>query len=202
MSARPAFLLLPLVLILAACAGGGGSSTALPGAVVPSAGPAAPDDVLRVGDFISVQLSGVPAEDAYVQQMKVDESGNISLPYIGTIPVAGQTSVQVKQRAEALYKLGRFFTTPNITVTSQQSRYVTVSGEVRSPQRIFYQRELTVMGAIATCGGFTEYANRRKIRLLRAGKVIDFNAVEALTDPTKDVPMQPDDMIQVERSIF
>jgi polysaccharide export outer membrane protein len=188
--------------VLASCAGSGKSSqsTASVPTVVPSQ--AGQNDVLRVGDMIVVQLSGVPADDQFIQQMKVDESGSISLPYIGSIPVAGQTTVQVKERAEALYKMGRFFTTPNVTVTSQQQRFVSVNGEVRAPQRILHQRELTAMGAIATCGGFTEYANRREIRLLRGGQVIRFNALDILKDPSRDIPLLPDDIIQVDRSIF
>lgn len=190
---------------LASCgsSGSGGSSSSSTGTlptVVPSQ--ASGNDPLRVGDMITVQLSGVPASDQFTQQMKVDESGSISLPYIGSIPVLGQTTVQVKDRAEALYKMGRFFTTPNITVTSQQSRFVSVNGEVRAPQRIFHQRELTAMGAIATCGGFTEYANKREIRLLRSGQVITFNAGEIMKDPSRDIPLLPDDIIQVNRSIF
>jgi polysaccharide export outer membrane protein len=189
---------------LAACAGGGGSSRSTSSSTIPTVVPsqAGQDDLLRVGDMIMVQLSGVPTDDQFIQQMKVDESGSISLPYIGSIPVAGQTTVQVKERAEALYKMGRYFTTPNVTVTSQQQRFVSVSGEVRAPQRILHQRELTAMGAIATCGGFTEYANRREIRLLRGGQVIRFNAPDILKDPSRDIPLLPDDIIQVDRSIF
>lgn len=190
---------------LAACAGSGTSTPTFSGTmptpnVVPSQG--APDDRLRVGDLVVVQLSGVPTDDQFIQQMKVDESGSISLPYIGSIPVAGQTTVQVKERAEALYKMGRYFTNPNITVTSQQQRFVSVNGEVRTPQRILHQREMTAMGAIASCGGFTEYANKREIRLLRGGQVLKFSAVEILKDPSRDIPLLPDDIIQVDRSIF
>lgn len=191
---------------LASCAGGGGDTanrTAFP-TVTPATAQndAAGNDLLRIGDPITVQLSGVPAEDAYVEQMKVDESGSISLRYIGSIRVAGMTTVMVKERIEALYKLGKFYTTPNVNVTSQPSRFVSVTGDVRSPQRIFHQKDLTVMGAIATCGGFTEYANKRAVRLLRGSEVMVINAIEVLKDPSKDVPLLPNDQVQVDRSIF
>jgi len=189
---------------LAACAGSNSTSTGAGSTAAPTVVPAqgVPDDRLRVGDLVVIQLSGVPTDDQFIQQMKVDESGSISLPHIGSIPVLGQTTVQVKERAEALYKMGRYFTNPNITVTSQQQRFVSVSGEVRAPQRILHSRELTAAGAIATCGGFTEYANKREIRLLRGGQVIKFNASEIMKDPSRDIPLLPDDIIQVDRSIF
>ncbi|MDX6767729.1 MAG: polysaccharide biosynthesis/export family protein [Candidatus Methylacidiphilales bacterium] len=196
-----------LMVLFSGCAGLGGgasrdSSSSFP-TVTPTVGQDSEgNDLLRVGDSLSVQLSGVPAEEAYVQQMKVDESGSISLPYIGGIKVTGMTTVMVKERIETLYKLGRFYTTPNVTVTSQQSRFINVTGDVRSPQRIFYAKDLTVMGAIATCGGFTDYSNKRAVKLLRGKEIMLINAVEVLKDPSKDVPLLPDDIIQVDRSIF
>jgi polysaccharide biosynthesis/export protein VpsN len=198
--------LLALV-VLTSCGGGGGKTPANSATfptVTPSAGQgdAAGNDLFRVGDTLTVQLSGVPAEDQYNQQMKVDESGSISLPYIGSVKVVGATTVMVKERIETLYKLGRFYTTPNVTVTSQQSRFVSVTGDVRSPQRIFHSKDLTVMGAIATCGGFSEYANKRAVKLSRGNEIMVINAVEVLKDPSKDVPLLPDDRIQVDRSVF
>lgn len=198
---------LPVLLVFSACVGGTGkgpSNSASFPTVTPSLsqGDSFGNDLFRIGDSLTVQLSGVPNEDQYTQTMKVDESGSISLPYIGTVRVLGSTTVMVKERIEALYKMGRFYTTPNVTVTAQQARFVVVSGDVRSPQRIFHSKDLTVMGAIATCGGFSDYANKRAIKLSRGSEIMVINALEVLKDPSKDVPLMPDDRIQVERSIF
>ena len=89
-----------------------------------------------------------------------------------------------------------------MSVTSQQARFVSVNGEVRSPQRIYHAKDLTVLGAIATCGGFTDFSDRRNVKLLRNDKVIEFNAIEMIEDPSKDIPLLPEDMIQVGKSVF
>ncbi|MGF1678771.1 MAG: polysaccharide biosynthesis/export family protein [Candidatus Methylacidiphilales bacterium] len=160
------------------------------------------DDVFRKGDLLRVELTGVPPQDINNFDLKVDESGNISMPHIGGIRAEGLTSVTLKEKIEVMYKISNIYNNPNVTVTSQQARFVVVNGEVRAPQRIFYAKDLTALGAIATCGGFNDFADRRQVKLLRAGSVIEFNAVEILADPSRDIPLLPDDAIQVNKSVF
>lgn len=160
------------------------------------------EDVFRKGDFLNIELNGVPSGEAGQFNVKVDESGNISMPHIGNIRAEGLNSVTLKEKIEIMYKMAQIYNSPNVSVTSQQARFVSISGEVRSPQRLYHAKDLTVLGAIATTGGFTDYADRRNVKLLRDGQVIVFDAVEMLEDPTKDIPLLPDDKIQVDRSIF
>jgi polysaccharide export outer membrane protein len=147
-------------------------------------------------------LSGVPPEDQGVYEVRVDEAGQISMPYIGNIQAAGLTTVALKQRIESSYKGRGIYSTPNVTIYTREVRFVNVTGEVRVPQRVPYTKDLTALGAIAACGGFTDFANRRKVRLLRGGQLIEFNATSILQDPSKDIPLSPDDKIQVDRSVF
>jgi len=160
------------------------------------------DDNFRKGDFVRVELSGVPTQDQSMFELKVDESGNISMPHIGTIKAEGMNSATLKEKIELMYKMAQIYNNPNVSITSQQARYVSVSGEVRAPQRIYHAKDLTVLGAIATCGGFTNFSDRRSVKLLRKGRVIQFNAIEMIQDPTKDIPLLPEDIIQVQKSVF
>lgn len=199
------FLFLPVasLLFLTACAGGPSSSgTPAPTTIDRKADPYAQNDLLRVGDSLIIRLTGVPDPEQGTFEAKVDEGGQISMPHIGGVPAAGLTTVQLKEKIETLYKLEKIYKNPNITILTQQARFVSVTGEVRAPQRLFHSKDLTALGAIASCGGFTDYANRRRVRILRGSQVIEFNALEALGDPSKDVPLYPDDKIQVDRSIF
>ncbi len=205
-----ACLLFSLITLIG-CAGGPGSTPSTPTfsntSMTPSSSgstsdPYARKDLLRVGDALIIRLTGVPDAEQGVYETKVDEGGQVSMPHIGAVPAANLTTVQLKEKIETLYKMQRIYTNPNITVTTQQSRYVSVTGEVRAPQRLFHSKDLTALGAIASCGGFTDYANRRKVRILRGTQAIEFNAQAALTNPANDVPMFPDDKIQVDRSVF
>lgn len=79
---------------------------------------------------------------------------------------------------------------------------ISVGGEVKSPQLLEYQPDLTVMRAINAAGGFKEYANRSKVRVARGGKTIIIDAKEILTDPSKDIALQPGDSIDVPETFW
>jgi len=80
------------------------------------------------------------------------------------------------------------------------SRPITVGGEVRTPNSYPHPGRLTVLKAIDLAGGFTEFANRRKVKIIRSGKTIIVNCKKALEDPEKfDVEVFPGDKVQVDR---
>jgi protein involved in polysaccharide export with SLBB domain len=163
---------------------------------------AGPDDRIRTGDTLIVRISGVPSQDQGVYEAKVNEAGEISMPYIGNLQATGLTAAELKNKIETTYREKKIFTNPSVIVNTSEVRFVTVSGEVRAPGRVQYTKDLTVVGAIADRSGFTDYANRKKVRLLRKGKIIEFNAFDIIDGRTPDIPMQPGDVISVERSIF
>ena len=159
-------------------------------------------DLLRIGDTIIIRLTGVPTADQGIFEVKIDESGKISMPYIGSVSAANATTVQLKKLIEGTYIKGEIFTNPNVTVDLKEQRFVDVTGEVRMPQRVPYTKDLTAMGAVAACGGFTDFANRRKVKLTQAGVTREFNAKEIQADQGRDIKLTPNDKIQVDRSIF
>ena len=77
-----------------------------------------------------------------------------------------------------------------------------MGGDVRAQQRVPFTADLTVLGAITAAGGFTEYADQSKVRLLRDGKVIMINIKDVRKDPTKDLKLRPGDKIQVSQSFW
>jgi polysaccharide export outer membrane protein len=158
------------------------------------------DDPFRKGDFVQITLAGVPDGGKFSE--RVDENGNISMPHLGSFRAEGLNTVQLKEKIEAMYRLAQIYTTPVVSVQSQQARFITVTGDVRGARRIYYSKDLTVLGAIATCGGFTNFADRDQVKILRGDQVIIFDAKAALKDPRKDMAILPDDKIFVPRSPF
>jgi len=196
---------------------GGGGSSALQGAPAPDpmgggapgGGVMAPNlgaidtsDLLRGGDTLIIRLTGVPQADQGIFEVKIDESGKVSMPYIGSVSAANLTTVQLKKAIEDTYLQQEIFTNPNVTVDLKEQRFVDVTGEVRMPQRVPYTKDLTALGAVAACGGFTDFANRRKVKLTQGGVTREFNAKEIQTDPSRDIRLLPNDKIHVDRSIF
>jgi protein involved in polysaccharide export with SLBB domain len=165
----------------------------------------AQDAVLREGDQIEIRLGGVPAEE--VSQVTgvytVDGDGFINMPHIGKVRASGATQSQLQGAIESTYKSQQIYTNPSITLAVPNSaRFVDVGGDVRAQQRVPFTADLTVLGAITAAGGFTEFADQSKVKLLRDGKVIMINIKDVRKDPSKDLKLKPGDKIQVPQSFW
>ena len=77
-----------------------------------------------------------------------------------------------------------------------------VGGDVKSPRRVEFTADLTVLGAINAAGGFTEFADQAKVRLLRDGRASAINIKEIRKDPSKDPRLKPGDTIEVPKSFW
>ena len=163
------------------------------------------DAVLRAGDQIEIRIGGVPSEE--VSQVTgiytVDGDGFINMPHIGKVHAAGATQSQLQSAIESSYKSQQIYTNPSITLSvPNTARFVDVGGDVKSQQRVPFTADLTVLGAITAAGGFTEYADQSKVKLLRDGKVIMISIKDVRKDPTKDIKLKPGDKIQVPQSFW
>ncbi len=154
---------------------------------------------LRPGDSLSVALLGVP--DASTSTVQVDEQGFISLPFIGTIHAAGTSTAELSQRVRQTYLEKKIYTAVDVSVTVTE-RFVYVGGEVVHPGRIVWSPDLTLAKAIQTAGGFTLYARKGKVSLIRDNAAYDINVQLAQRNPGQDPRLTPGDSIQVPRSAF
>jgi len=165
----------------------------------------AQDAVLRAGDQIEIRIGGVPAEE--ISQVTgvytVDGEGFVNLPHIGKIRALGATQAQLQSAIEGTYKAQQIYTNPSITLAVPNSaRFVDVGGDVRAPQRVPFTADLTLLGAINAAGGFTEYADQSKVKLLRDGSATTVNVKEVRRDPSKDPKLRPGDKVEVPQSFW
>jgi len=156
--------------------------------------------VFRAGDTLDVRLSGVPNEEiaAFSSPQAIDDGGMLNLPYIGKIKVSGMDASQAQHTIEAKLKAEKIFTNPTITLNIQTStRLVNVTGDVKASGRVAYTADLTVMSAIAGAGGFTDFADKKRVKLVRAGKVQVLDTTKFSVHPDQDVKVLPGDQIFV-----
>ena len=184
-----------LVAVFTGCATDAGSTTGA-NPVIPAATSSAQ---LRAGDSLTVTLQGIP--DPSTNTVQIDEQGNISLPYIGTLAAAGINTGELAQRVRETYIAKKFYTTVDVSV-SVTERYVYVGGEVVRPGRIVWTPDLTVTKAIQSAGGFTLYAKETRISLVREQKSYDLDVKLAQKSTAQDPRLMPGDSIQLPRSPF
>jgi protein involved in polysaccharide export with SLBB domain len=159
------------------------------------------NDLIREGDKITVRLSGVP-DDGYFNEIQVPASGDITVPLLTqSFHAVGHSTSELAGEITEAYKAQKIYSNPVVTVLPEE-RYVNVGGEVRGPARVVYSADSTLMSTISSCGGFTEYADRRHVRILRGQQVMYVDAVAAAQNPGADPAVYPGDQIYVPRTIF
>ena len=160
---------------------------------------------LRVGDPLDLKISGVPAEEqAQVNNTyTVDASGTINLPYINKVKADGLTPAQLSGAIEGAYRANKIYSNPTITIVmAPTARFVNVGGAVRSPSRVPFTEDMTLLTAINAAGGFNDFADQRKVRVLRGTAVKVYDVRESRRDPSRDIKLQPGDRVEIPQSFF
>ena len=160
---------------------------------------------LRAGDPIEIRIGGVP-NDEQVQvnnSYTVDSNGAVNLPYINRVRAQGLTPAQLARAIEETYRANKIYTNPNITITMQPTaRFVNVGGAVRTPNRVPFTEDITLLAAINAAGGFNDFADQKRVRLLRGSEVKVFDVRQFRRDPSLDVKLQPGDRVEVPQTFF
>jgi len=156
---------------------------------------------VRTGDEISIRITGTGTTLDNVYAESIADTGDISLPYIDQIKALGKTPQELSADVKKAYIDGGFFRVINITC-SLKDRYFYIRGEVRNSGRYLWSSDMSILKAITTAGGFTDFANPRDVRIDRRGQLIKVNCSLAYSDPKYDIPLLPSDSVTIPRSIF
>jgi len=153
-----------------------------------------PQDVLRIDVWKEPDIS---------RTIPVRPDGKITLPLLNDVQAAGMTAMQL---AASLHdSLSKFLTNPQVTVTVTEinSRRVYITGEVVRAGALPLLPGMTVLQALSSSGGFTQFAKTKSIYVLRTeeGKQVKhpFNYKEVVKGNLQDqnIVLQPGDVIVV-----
>jgi protein involved in polysaccharide export with SLBB domain len=158
-------------------------------------------DSLEPGNQITITFSGL-STIPIPYSCRIREDGTISPPYLKEpVVAAGKTVGELELELEQKY-VPDIYKTINVTIKTAD-RFFYVGGEVRQPSRQIFIGRITVTQAIQSAGDFTDFADQREVRVIRAnGKVDIIDCKAALDDPTRDLPVYPGDNIVVGRRLF
>lgn len=156
---------------------------------------------LVVGDLIVVSFSDVPPPGLLEIRTRIPADGMITLHYNVRVKALGKTIDELQRDIRNAYVPSLYV---NLTaVVKTDERVYFVGGEVRIPNRQVYQASMTVLRAIDTAGGFTDFANKKKIELRRAnGEVFVIDWFKASKNPRLDLQVLPNDHITVGRKFL
>ena len=153
-----------------------------------------PQDVLRIDVWREAEVS---------RAVPVRPDGKISLPLLNDVQAAGLTPM--KLAAVIADGLTKYINNPQVTVTVSEinSRRIYVTGEVSRAGAFPLLPNMTVLQALSSSGGFTQFAKLKNIYVLRTdnGKQVKlpFNYKDAVNGkkPEQNVLLQPGDVIVV-----
>ncbi len=146
-----------------------------------------PDYVIGAQDVLDVS---VWKEAELTRTVPVRPDGKISMPLLNDVQAAGLTPTQLA--ASITTGLKRFVTDPQVTIIVSQinSQRVYISGEVTRAGAYPLLPDMTVLQALSSAGGFTQFANTKKIYVLRGsgGKAekFPFNYKEVVNGKNAD----------------
>lgn len=164
---------------------------------------------LGVGDTV---IFRVLEDQEEPKPLTVTDTGDLDVPELGLVKAAGKTSkelaFEIKSKLEqttyyrATVQLGIQLLNKTIS-----GRRIYIAGQVRTtgPQEIPAGETWTVSRAIMGAGGFTDYADKKKVRVIRAGskgnhgKTYVVNVAEVLEkgQTQSDLDVEPEDLIFV-----
>ena len=106
-------------------------------------------------------------EEDFTREVFVRMDGKITVPLLDDIHAAGLTTMQIKKEIET--KLKEFIENPVVTVNVKNplSQKFYILGEVVNTGEYQLVKKLTILQAFALAGGFTEWASKNEIILLR-----------------------------------
>lgn len=173
----------------------------------PALSPPPADDAfesLGQGDVIEVKVFREPDLDGV---FRVGSDGRIDFPLIGGIEVVGQRPEEV---AEAIRTrlAGDYLKDPQVTVLvrQQNSRKVHVFGQVAQAGTFTYRPGMTVIEAITSAGGFTEFAAPNRTRVTRvkdgAEDVSELRAGDIGEGKAPNFYLRPGDIVFVPEAAF
>jgi polysaccharide export outer membrane protein len=142
-------------------------------------------------------------EEALTRTIPVRMDGKISLPLIQEVKATGLTPLQLKEVLTRKFK--EFIENPivSVTVTEANSCKVYVMGLVKSPGVYRLRSETYVVQMISVAGGFTDWANQKKILIVRKEEgrekriKVNYKKIMSGKDPGSNVILKAGDTILV-----
>lgn len=169
------------------------------------------DDKKKLGSNDWVSFRVVEDRDNESQRLRVNDNGELEVPYVGLVPAKGKSCKELAYSIKSLLEKEYYYhATVILAVDRVSDKYkgrVYVYGSVKGqgPQEIPPDESYTVSKAIIKAGGFGDFANKRKVKLTRKNGQefsVDLKRVIEEGHTEEDLELQPDDQIYVPQRLI
>src|SRR5882724_3982102 len=169
------------------------------------------DDKKKLGSNDYVSFRVVEDRDNDSQRLRVNDNGELEVPYVGLVPARGKSCKELAYTIKALLEKEYYYHATVILAVdrvSEKSRgriYVYGAVKAQGPQEIPPDESYTVSKAIIKAGGFANFANKRNVTLPRKTgqeSTVDLKRVIEEGHTAEDLELGPDDQIYVPQRLI
>lgn len=171
--------------------------------------------LIQRGDMISVNIWEAPpavlfgtgdarsavgstAQGAAIPDQQVDENGNVTIPFVGRLAVAGRTPSEVQQDITRRLRGRAHDPQALVRIVGNQASNVTVLGNVASTRRVpLTARGERILDVLAQAGGPTADVGKATLRMARGNVSATMPLDAIILDPAQNVTLRSDDVITV-----
>lgn len=157
--------------------------------------------LLEPGDDV---LISVHVREKIDVEDRLDEFGRVTLPYLGSIRIAGMTTSGAEKTIRDAYVREKIFKQDGVEITVMANAPpFFVTGAVNRPGTYpLRDGGLTFSQAIIMAGGPSLHANRKRIKLVRRGVPRELNLEKILENEAADPYIEPGDIITVDEKVW
>jgi protein involved in polysaccharide export with SLBB domain len=152
---------------------------------------------ISIGDLIGVVLSGSKKQ---IFDMRVNLDGTVFFPELGSISVAGESFLDIKNKFRNLIEQSYIGVTIDVSLKDLSAKKITIVGAVNNPGTYLVNPFTTISNSLAYSGGIQQIGSLRNIRLIRtSGDNFTFDLYDLLIDGdrSKDATIESGDVIIV-----
>ena len=174
-----------------------------------------PKHQLREGDILHIKVIGVQEEsfnifniennannnqttsaNLFLNGFTIDSEGNVEIPILGKIYIKDLTVEEAKQKIQTR---ANDFLVKSTVIVKHINFEITILGEVNHPGTYkVYKDNISILEAVGLAGDLSDYANRKKVKLIRDNKIIYLDLTKVETLYSKNFILKSDDVLYVE----
>lgn len=144
-------------------------------------------------------LSGVgTSQTLNLPQQMIGSDGRVTIPFVGSLPVAGRTTREVERDIVARLRGKANAPQAIVRLSQNEARTVTVLGEVGGSRRLpLTPRGERLLDALATAGGSRQPVGKSTVQLTRDGVTLTMALDKVIREPRQNIRLRPDDVVAV-----
>jgi polysaccharide export outer membrane protein len=152
---------------------------------------------VKPGDRLQISIAGViESEMTQINRTyTVSAAGTVHLPHVQDVKAAGKTPSELQKHIERTYIDAGIYEKPTFHVTTDVGRFVYIISGCNSNGPVAYTDQMTVFKAISAAKGFSLYAKKDRVKLVRDGKSFALDLTQHT--PQSDIPLFPEDQIVI-----